>query len=333
MEFGKKQWGARSHQPASSEDYGFCGFSALGVDVDDRRPKALSTLVPASRVRGSGAPRRHCYPHHSLPFGSQQQQRKTPAVSSSSDVGDVDSPPSAATLLSLPFSRSSGSLTMVFSPPPSVFRRSEQGSGGGGVRSGGSWRWTSSSVVRSSSDGECSSLFRRYDGKTAGGIPSLNSVTALRRGDLRQPLPSRRILTAVACWRRGGVSLPPSTNSRHSVVRQLAHATGETGKEDEDAEVAVPTCSARRRGCGSRSPTMGEDRRVVTLPAPSENREGRHRFSLAFVSCRRRRKLEEWTPRPDPPPPSAIDELLKLRPEDGNGSLVMLGCRFLVVCV
>nr|GMC84733.1 hypothetical protein Iba_chr04cCG14420 [Ipomoea batatas] len=132
---------------------------------------------------------------------------------------------------------------------------------------------------------------------------------------------------------RGGVSLPPSTNSRHSVVRQLAHATGEMGKEDEDAEVAVPTCSARRRGCGSRSPKKGEDHRVVTLPSPSENREGRRRFSLAFVSGLRRRKLEEWTPRPDPPPPSAIDEHLKFRPEDGNGSLAMLGCRSLVVCV
>nr|GLL25241.1 hypothetical protein Itr_chr04CG17730 [Ipomoea trifida]GLL25242.1 hypothetical protein Itr_chr04CG17740 [Ipomoea trifida] len=38
-------------------------------------------------------------PHPSLPFGSQQQQRKTPAVSSSGDVGDVDSPSSAATIL------------------------------------------------------------------------------------------------------------------------------------------------------------------------------------------------------------------------------------------
>nr|GLL45001.1 hypothetical protein Itr_chr13CG17470 [Ipomoea trifida] len=50
-----------------------------------------------------------------LPFSSQQQQRKTPAVTSSGDIGDVDSPSSAATLLSFPSSRSSGRSTMDLS--------------------------------------------------------------------------------------------------------------------------------------------------------------------------------------------------------------------------
>nr|GLL42544.1 hypothetical protein Itr_chr12CG23060 [Ipomoea trifida] len=56
------------------------------VDEGDRRPKALSTLVPASRARGSRAPRRIVIPHPSLPFGSPAATEEDAAVSSSGNV-------------------------------------------------------------------------------------------------------------------------------------------------------------------------------------------------------------------------------------------------------
>nr|GMC46705.1 hypothetical protein Iba_chr01aCG4560 [Ipomoea batatas] len=73
---------------------------------------ACAELVVAEHPDGFVIPR------HSLPFGSEQQQRETPAVSGSSDIGDVDSPSSVATLLSLIFTVNSSNRSTVSSTFP-----------------------------------------------------------------------------------------------------------------------------------------------------------------------------------------------------------------------
>nr|GME01580.1 hypothetical protein Iba_scaffold1678323CG0010 [Ipomoea batatas] len=69
---------------------------------------------------------------------------------------------------------------------------------------------------------------------------------------------------------------------------ELAHVTGETGKEFEDAAVAVPTCSADRRRKEQRVSTSAV--LLQMTPPPSLSYASRHHRKATTGAPRRHRR-------------------------------------------